>query len=211
MSSNPEIEAVTPIPALGHPVLDALRDATRDMHSRLDGELAIASEPPDGPLYLRHVAAMLGWIAPLEEALRGAVWPPGLEIERRLRKMDWLVTDLVVGGVSGEAIRALPRCGHVPPVDDPARCFGALYVMEGSTLGGQILYRRLAPHLPGWPLATLTGYGRGTGRMWRIFVATLEQVGTAPGFAEASARAAAETFDALLDWMRFMGAACPDR
>lgn len=211
MSSNPDIDAVTPTPAPGTPVLDALRDATRDLHRQLDGALAIATKPPERPIYLRHVAALLGWFAPLEAALRGAVWPPGLEAEARLRKSDWMVADLVAGGFDSDAVGALPRAARLPSIDSPARRLGVLYVMEGSTLGGQVLVRRLAAHLEGWPLATLAGYGRATGRMWRIFVATIERVGRSPGFTEAAAGGAVEAFRTLLEWMRFMGAACPER
>lgn len=209
MSSNPEIEAIAPPIAPAHPVLDHLRAATGGIHKQLDSELALSREPPSRALYLRHAAAMLGWLVPLERRLRRARWPRPLEVRRRLTKSRALVIDLLAGGLDTRDIMALPRCPALPRLDRASRRYGALYVLEGSTLGGQVLARRFAPHVGDLPLAGLRGYGRDTGRMWRIFCATLERIGADPGFSELAGHSARQTFRSLLEWMRFVGVACP--
>ncbi len=211
MSSNPEIEVAPPVVAPATPTLTTIRAATGDLHAALDAELAIGAAEPTPEIYIRHVSAMLGWVEPVERLLARAEWPSGLEIEARLHKSAALVTDLAIAGWSSEQIAAVPRCRGLPPLDTVPRRFGALYVIEGSTLGGQVLWRRSQSALSPWPLRALAGYGRDTGRLWRIFVTNLEANGAEPGFAERAARSAAVTFRTLTDWLRDAGAACRNR
>lgn len=214
MSSNPEIEVAPPVVANPTPTLTAIRAATGELHARLDDALTIAGPDPGPEEYAIHVAAMLGWTEPIEAALAQAEWPAALEIERRLVKSRWLTDDLHTAGLDDAAIAALPRCRMLPPLDTAARRYGVLYVLEGSTLGGRVLHRRLTDRMPAWPLAALVGYGRATGPLWSIFVANIEQAGAtdfshggAP-FAHAAAESAAGAFRNLLDWLQNMGAAC---
>ena len=61
---------------------------------------------------------------------------------------------------------------------DPRSVFlGRMYVMEGSTLGGQLLARHVEAHLgltPGHGDSYFQGYGEHTGERWREFKAILE-------------------------------------
>lgn len=211
MSSNPEIEVAPPVVANPTPTLTLIRAATGDLHARLDDELAIAGPDPTPDDYRRHAAAMLGWTEPIEAELRRAEWPLGLDMPRRLTKAALLAADLRAAGLTEDEVAALPRCRALPPLDTEARRYGALYVIEGSTLGGQVLHRRLTGRLHPWPLAALVGYGRDTGPLWSIFVANLELAGAVAGFGEAAAESAAVTFRTLIDWLRNLGAACPVR
>lgn len=211
MSSNPEIEVAPPVVATPTPTLTTIRAATQDLHAVLDAQVVIAGPDPGPAEYLRHAAAMLGWLEPVEQQLHRETWPAELEMDARLHKTEALVTDLALGGWSSEEIAQIPRCRDLPPLDNEPRRYGALYVIEGSTLGGQMLLRRLQPSMPAWPLQALAGYGRDTSRLWRIFVTNLEQVGVSPGFAERAARSAAVTFRTLIDWLQNAGAACPNR
>jgi heme oxygenase len=61
---------------------------------------------------------------------------------------------------------------------------GAMYVMEGSTLGGQYIARQVEEALglePGVGDAYFRGYGERTGEMWRAFRAVLMEVPEADG------------------------------
>jgi heme oxygenase len=60
-----------------------------------------------------------------------------------------------------------------------AAFLGAMYVMEGSTLGGQYIARQVEKTLglaPGRGDAYFRGYGDETGPMWRAFKAVLAEV-----------------------------------
>jgi heme oxygenase len=77
---------------------------------------------------------------------------------------------------------------------------GALYVLEGSTLGGRVIGRHIAAThgLTGEGLAYYAGHGTRTGAMWSAFRARLDGF---DGEGEAVVAAANETFDAMRVWL----------
>lgn len=89
-------------------------------------------------------------------------------------------------------------------LDTPAACLGALYVLEGATLGGQVLRRemarRLGVHADNGG-AFLDVYGTETGRRWKDF---LDYLGRLPLDADATQRAvdaARSTFSGFEQWL----------
>jgi heme oxygenase len=58
-----------------------------------------------------------------------------------------LLDDLQALGCT-PSLERLPMCAQLPVIDSSAACLGVLYVLEGATLGGQILRRK---SLRGWP------------------------------------------------------------
>jgi heme oxygenase len=95
-------------------------------------------------------------------------------IARDLESMGARIIDKA-RGFPAEAIPGL--------IDSSAVCrasfLGAMYVMEGSTLGGQYIARHLEEVLglqPGEGDAYFRGYGERTGEMWWAFKAVLTDV-----------------------------------
>lgn len=131
------------------PALAALRDATRDLHAELDRRSPLGDDDLDDRAYLDHAGRILGWLEPLERALgdNRSGWPAALRADARLVKSAWLESDLLAGGMSRAQVEALPRCADLPNATRAAEVFGVAYVMEGATLGGAYLYKRLAVKL----------------------------------------------------------------
>jgi heme oxygenase len=185
-------------------IRELLRDGTRDHHARAEACLPFLAPTLDRAGYAAALAALLGFHAPLESALATAPWSRvGLDWSRR-RKTALLVTDLERLGWSGAAVAALPRT-RVPRPRSLATALGCAYVVEGSTLGGQLLRRHVARTLglgTDDGCAFLSAYGADVGPMWRAFVAALEigvaREGCDPDEVLAAART---TFDALADWL----------
>lgn len=79
-------------------------------------------------------------------------------------KLSWLDDDLAVLGAGPRATQtryALP---------DSSAAFGAVYVVEGATLGGQVIARQVIPALalsPEKGCRFFSGYGAETGDRWR--------------------------------------------
>ncbi len=80
-----------------------------------------------------------------------------------------LIADLKHLGMSETEISSIQLCDNLPNLDSKDRIFGSLYVIEGSTLGGQVISR----HLKGKfdidetsGAAFFSGYGKETGKMW---------------------------------------------
>ena len=96
----------------------------------------------------------------------------------------------------------LPVCGDLPDCNSIAQAFGCLYVLEGATLGGQVLCRHFNQTL-GLDArngsAFFSGYGEATGAMWALFGERL----TAANVDETAAiSAACQTFQTLEQWLR---------
>jgi heme oxygenase len=91
-------------------------------------------------------------------------------------------------------------------VDSAARALGALYVLEGSTLGGAFLVVHLARTLGISPTAGASGlapYGNALREMWVAYADAVDGfVRADPGAAPEVIGAAKETFGRMLDWMR---------
>ena len=67
---------------------------------------------------------------------------------------------------------------QLPDLGDINATLGALYVVEGSCLGGQVLYRRLQESLAldrEHGASFFYGYGEHTGAMWKAFTCLLRQ------------------------------------
>lgn len=164
-----------PVPA-SRALLRHLREATEDLHAAAERRVRILDEEATTATYARYLTRMLGFQAPVEDALaeHGALARLGFDAPAR-RKQDWLTSDLRVLGIDPASVA---RCPRAPVFADTASALGVAYVLEGATLGG----RFILAHAPG-PLARLRGtatrffegYREETGAMWRRFglVATL--------------------------------------
>lgn len=89
-------------------------------------------------------------------------------------KISYLASDLRSLGIAAQNIK---HCSPVPPIASVSQALGCMYVLEGSTLGGQILSREVLVHLK---LTRANGcrffssYGSDVGSMWRRFTDALE-------------------------------------
>ncbi|VXC67463.1 biliverdin-producing heme oxygenase [Massilia sp. 9I] len=177
-------------------VLAALRTATASRHGRLDSGLPLSAPLPSLEDYAAHLAMVRDWLAPLERWLAGfADGPqrePTLPPTARLALID---ADLAEPGM----VDAPPRLAAGWPLDaSTAYRWGVAYVIEGSQLGGAVLYGNLAGPLAPHPLRYLRGDAAGPGPRWRAFMLALRAHVTSPEeIAEACAGACA-AFDAIL-------------
>ncbi len=172
-----------------------LRAATRDVHDRLHrhaGFAAVQDATIGRGAYRDLVVRLYGFYAAFEVA--AAVGPV---------RSTWLASDLEALGLA-RALHALPRCPHVPRLDTAHRRLGALYVAEGSALGGRELARSL-DRLLGTDVTAgrrfFIGRGPQTGEAWRGYLA---QLSAAPSETSAQAEivtGAVETFAAFEHWL----------
>ena len=165
--------------------LACVRAATQAQHVRLDKRLdAVAqfSDPEQRRGLCHRYAAfhipadimLAPWLSDL----------PDLDFAKRSRSA---LLAVFVGD------RPLP---DFPAPAGQAEALGMLYVLEGSTLGGQFITRALATRGvidPG--LAFLDPYGDETGVRWRSFLAVLVREVTDDGLIAEACRGAVRAFD----------------
>lgn len=98
-------------------------------------------------------------------------WVPHGWKQDRLVKVEWLLDDLHAVGAETD-YRPIKR----PAITSTAEALGTLYVLEGGTLGLQVLRKRLHPDHPALHGAGrfMRGYELNTGRNFREFIDRLE-------------------------------------
>ena len=172
-----------------------LRAATTDVHDRLHrhaGFAAIQDATIGLADYQDLIVRLYGFYLPFEAAA-------GIGPDRSRR----LVGDLEALGLE-RPLHTLPRCPHVPRLDSAYLRLGALYVVEGSALGGRGLARGL-DRLLGTGVTGgrrfFTGRGTGTGEAWRGYLAQLSAAPSKPPVRAEIIKGAVETFAAFEHWL----------
>ena len=104
-----------------------LRAATQDVHNRLHRNVGFAAiqDTTIGLVdYQDLIVRLYGFYVPFEAAV--AIEPV---------QSNWLAGDLEALDLK-QPPQAVPKCWHVPRLDSAHLRLGALYVVEGSALGG---------------------------------------------------------------------------
>lgn len=175
--------------------LQALRHATAVRHAQLDSGLPIARANASLADYLRHVHALSAWLQALWPALEhmqaretGFCFAPAARLSAMREDLAHAASEPILPWPHPSAATVLcldSALARHPHHADSVR-WGLAYVVEGSQLGGQVLYRGLAPRLAPHPLRTLQGDGAGTGARWKAFMALLRaRVASPPAIAAA--------------------------
>lgn len=170
-------------------VLEALRAATAQRHTVLDSNLPLGGPAPTLNDYRDHLLMLRAWLAPMERWLAGfADGPHGVPRTARI-DADLLLID---------ATMVMPE-DTTPWPDDASEAYrwGVSYVVEGSQLGGAVLYKRLAEVLAPHPLGYLKS-DAGPGPRWREFVTALKLHVQLPQDVADACQGACDAFDRLL-------------
>ena len=179
-------------------ILAALREATSSRHALLDQGMPLAQDGATLAHYRAHLTLLRHWLAPIEAwQARFTDGPQDPALLPPAPHLPLIDTDLQDPALPGAPI-AMPT----PPAwfahDSAAYRWGVSYVIEGSRLGGTVLYRRLADRLAPHPLRYLHGGGVPPGPRWQHFLRVLrEEVQTSPAIAAACA-GACDAFDSLI-------------
>ncbi|MGF3025636.1 biliverdin-producing heme oxygenase [Methylobacterium aquaticum] len=190
-------------------ILERLRAETKAAHEAIERDLAWETRIASLAGYRALLARFWGFHAVLEPALAASLDDAAFFDPRR--RLPHLVADLRFLGLDDVAIEALP-CPQLAPPRGRSGAFGALYVLEGSTLGGQLIAkqvgRRLGPTVESG-CRYYAAHGRDTGAMWKAFRLRLADEASR-GDADAIVAAAVETFDAMRHWLCAAPVPIPD-
>lgn len=162
-------------------VLSRLREETRAQHGRVEELLALLSPAMTVSGYCRVLQAMHAAWLPLEAALEKHCPAQYADLWRGRQRAHRLEADLAALGCERDASHSGPfQPATLPDLSTAAAWLGALYVTEGSTLGGQQISRHLERKF-GWSAGRghtfFLGYGERTGERWRAVQQALEAPG----------------------------------
>lgn len=186
-------------------ILQRLRLETRSQHEILDQHalmVQLMSPELTQSLYGNLLKKFLGFYQPLEPMLaRYHHWSAlGLDLKER-RKTPRLLQDLTALNMM---TTEWPLAAPPDWIHDEASALGTFYVMEGSTLGGQIITRHVAAHLgltPDRGLAFFSSYGEAVGARWKETREALVHFAEQTAAEDAMVDAAKRTFAALAAWL----------
>jgi heme oxygenase (biliverdin-IX-beta and delta-forming) len=180
--------------------LTLLREETRRDHEQVEDTMPVMRTDLDRDLYAAVLTRLLGLVKAWEQAAQCSVperWSRLVAERERTALLQQDLADL------GKADVDVPR-PQLPDFPDAAEVMGAMYVMEGSRLGGQLIARHVDSVLglqDGRGSRYFRGFGDQTGARWREFAALLAN--EIPDAQTAAViRGAKKMFSAFGAWMR---------
>jgi heme oxygenase (biliverdin-IX-beta and delta-forming) len=188
----------------GGGALEELRSATSHCHRRLERRLDIARRFADRTAYRDYLEGMFGYHCPFEQSLSRHPVRRFLPDYAERRKADLLAADLMAMGATPDSIGALRHCAKIPLGQDEASALGSLYVLEGATLGGQVLLQMVEQRLQlnsHTGAGYLSSYGANVPAMWQRFCCAVEAWCTDSTRRAMAASAAVATFESLEEWL----------
>ncbi|MBA4016629.1 MAG: heme oxygenase [Pirellula sp.] len=190
-------------------LLAKLRQATAQAHERLESDLDLLRADLTRRDYFQLLRSMYAFIAPWEMQVGALLGSADRAMFDARRKSELLVDDLrfahereLADVAKDSLLRTAPR-DCLPRLSTAADAWGSWYVVEGSTLGGEILARHFRAKwglLPGGGLSYFSCYGRDVGKKWSEF-AVAATVAVPRDSYGAAAAAAVATFEHLHAWL----------
>lgn len=188
-------------------LLSLLKAETAECHVALENSMDVFRRVKNENDYRDLLRRFFTLYEPLEDRLAGAAdWRAlGWDFDGR-RKTPWLREDFQALGVSEAEVASWPRAtgAELPALESPGAAIGCLYVIEGSTLGGQMISQRFAAGLGLTPERGgkfFRGYGPATGPRWREFGQWAEAQAEREPMTAAAVGGARATFTSFASWM----------
>ena len=182
-------------------LIDKLRHATKPAHEELDAAMmpyikSIHSHDD----YCNLLVAFYGFFKPVYQEIDFHLQTAHLPDYHTRRKPSDLTQNLSLLSCQNSLTNI---CRQLPEINNNASAFGALYVMEGSTLGGLMIKKMLAEQtgLPDEQLTFFAGYGKATREKWSVFITALNAVAQNDKEEEDTVIAATQTFSCFRDWL----------
>lgn len=182
-------------------LIELLRTRTRICHERLERDLDVDCKLEDVQTYAQLLQRFYGWYEPWERVVSRFPDERIRDFMSSRRKTELLHADLQWLGLEDE-LDSVPRAQE-PAYQSSSELLGACYVLEGSTLGGQIISRMIEQRLglrDGKGFSFYKGYGTATGERWKQFKAFAESH-PAASESDSVAQSAERTFEQIRTWI----------
>ncbi|MBE7176180.1 MAG: biliverdin-producing heme oxygenase [Mucilaginibacter polytrichastri] len=184
---------------------EILKEETRTPHQQLEKLLMLRlKNMSTTEEYASVLADFYGFMHPLEKKIDAFIGTDILPDYEERRKSDALAEDMRTFGISGGEKGTVPEA-ELPKIRNAGEAMGALYVLEGSTLGGKILTEMISKKLKmdtGKGFSFFSSYGDRVIEMWKRFQQTLNALYTAPEERRAVVAAANHTFSGFHQWLK---------
>jgi heme oxygenase len=182
-------------------VMTTLKESTMDLHKEIEQHMPVFRKDFDKNKYQELLKKMHSFYKPFENSIQTSLETQGQgEFYKERYKTPQIEADL-------KSLNTEPMSfaqPEMPTMNSLAAVAGALYVIEGSSLGGQIICKYLKENLALAPeqIHFFQGYGPLTGKRWQEFqkwVGTLDFNEEETKVAVASAR---DTFKSMMNCLK---------
>lgn len=173
-----------------------IKEATKAAHLNLEKKVieklkAIRSNAD----YADFLKYFYTYFSQVEQSIAPYITEQLLPDYKDRRNSSYLKNDIEeLGGHTGET----PSIA-LPVIENQLQALGALYVMEGSIMGGSIIIKMLEKGGITKGISFFSGYGEATGQKWGIFTAVMNQAATSPEQEAIAIQAANEAFTCFGD------------
>lgn len=168
-----------------------IKEATKEAHLNLERKViqklkAIRSNAD----YADFLKYFYTYFNQVEQAIAPYITSAVLPDYKERRNSAYLKNDIEALGGTVNDIRTVA----VPVIQNELQALGALYVMEGSIMGGSIIVKMLEKGGITEGVSFFSGYGEATGQKWGVFVSVMNQQATTPEQEAIAINTADETF-----------------
>jgi heme oxygenase (biliverdin-IX-beta and delta-forming) len=181
---------------------EELKKGTASVHAELEKKLIPhIRQVKDRESYTRLLKLMYGFYHPLQQKLQPFLDRLNYGSHYRGRQAESIVSD--IGNLQPSGEEKIQETNHLPEIKNYAAALGALYVTEGSTLGGKIIAGMIARQVPqdlSRSLSFFNAYGDDTKPAWENFREMLNQPFSEEEKEQIIATAR-ETFSSFKKWL----------
>lgn len=180
-----------------------LKEKTKTEHQQLEVKvIAIIKNIQAEADYIQLLQVFAGFFGKLEQAIEQYIDRWVITDYDKRRKTALLHADLAALNTS--ALVAKPV---LPEITSNLQALGALYVMEGSSLGGPHISKMIAARLPGLnAFSFFKGYGEDTLPMWKNFQQAIDNLQLSPAEEQLLVNSARYTFVAFSKYVDLVSA-----
>ena len=181
---------------------EKLKQGTKQNHQQLEKLVVAHLRPISSPEeYIKVLQMFSGYFGALEDKIKKYISNSQLPDYAGRRKTESIANDIKI---MGGTVPAKAKENELPEIKNYLQAFGALYVIEGSTLGGKIISQMVAKQLnltDSNALSFFSGYGNETDRMWASFKEVLDSNFQNPEEEKIITDTANETFLKFKQWI----------
>lgn len=184
--------------------IEKLRQATRGHHAELDHLVyPIIQKTGTSADYIHLLRMFYGYVMPVHKRVDEYL-DDTLIIDYSLRRKPEKILDDITYFDKSKT-ENISVCSDLPLINNVSSAVGAFYVLEGSTLGGKIIKEKLSSNLhihADDAFSFFNGYGNDNGRMWNLFLTSLESFSNNGADEEMLIQGAKDTFIKFTKWIK---------
>jgi len=179
-----------------------IKASTKANHQELEKEVVLRLKAMTGPAdYAALLQYFYTYFSQIEAHLAPFITANVLPDMQERRKSALILQD--IRDLGGDVQQVAPV--SLPEVTDALSAMSALYVLEGSTLGGSVIVGMLEKRGISTGISFFSGYGAATMSRWQTFVAALNQLPQSTEDMDRAVNTVRETFDCFLKVFQEVG------